>query len=276
MSTSTEAGTLLDYAEDLGVDRMGIPVLFRDAHVLVLNKPAGLAVHCGPGGHPSVEDQLDELRFGFVRQPGLAHRLDADTAGCLILGRHPKALVKLGRMFAARQVEKIYWAVVAGDPAADSGVIDLPLARASNRQNGWRVRIDKRTGQPAVTLWRVLARAKRGNQALAWIEFKPQTGRTHQLRVHAAASGWPVLDDPIYAEAARRNNPTVGLALLARRLILPYASDRPPIDVSAPTPAHMRSLLALFGTPPPDDENSTHTNPYQKPIRPTDGHKHQA
>src|SRR5438309_3569898 len=116
-------------------------LVYRDGLMLVIDKPAGLAVHKGPKGGESLEDYFDALRFGLPRPPALAHRLDRDTSGCLVLGRHPKALRRLGRLFSEGQVEKIYWAVVAGMPAAAEGRIETGL-RKETRGTGWRMVVD--------------------------------------------------------------------------------------------------------------------------------------
>ncbi len=164
---------------------------------MVLDKPAGLPVHRGPRGGASIEDWLEPLRMGRRHLPQPAHRLDTDTAGCLVLGRTKPALGALGRIFAAGQADKTYWAVLRGGPAEDDGVIDAPLRKTSSAARGWRMEVHPE-GQRAVTHWRVLGRGA----GLTWVEFRPETGRTHQLRVHAAAQGWPILGDPLYGEAA--------------------------------------------------------------------------
>src|SRR4051794_32192893 len=131
-------------------------LLYRDGLMLVLDKPAGFAVHKGPKGGESLEDYFGALRFGLPRAPALAHRLDRDTSGCLVLGRHRKALAELGRLFKAGCVGKTYWALVEGGPADDEGRIDLPLGR-KDATRGWWMKHDPQ-GQPAVTTWTVLGR----------------------------------------------------------------------------------------------------------------------
>jgi len=205
-------------------------VLHIDAHVLVIDKPAGLAVHPGPATPRSLDDHLDELRFGFHRQPQAAHRLDRDTSGCLVLGRHPKATKRLGQLFEAGQVEKVYWAVLSGEPAADAGRLDAPLRKITSKADGWRIIVDPK-GKPAVTDWRVLDR--KGGKAL--VEFRPQTGRTHQIRVHAAYLGHPIVGDPVYGKGA-------GLQLHARAITIPYREDAEPIDVVAVMPTTMQGF----------------------------------
>ncbi len=132
-------------------------VLYRDALMLVIDKPAGFAVHKGPKGGESLEDHFGALRFGLPRAPALAHRLDRDTSGCLVLGRHRKALAELGRLFKAGRIGKTYWAVVAGGPSEEEGRIELPLGR-KDATRGWWMKHDP-AGQPAVTTWKVLGRA---------------------------------------------------------------------------------------------------------------------
>src|SRR5215510_6012783 len=123
-------------------------VLYRDGLILVIDKPAGLAVHAGPSKAPNLEECFDALRFGLPRPPALAHRLDADTSGVLVLGRHPKALSKLGRLFSGRDTEKTYWAVVHGAPLADNGVFDQKLLKVNTR-SGWSVKVSN-NGQTAI------------------------------------------------------------------------------------------------------------------------------
>ena len=137
-------------------EEMVARLLYRDGLMLVIDKPAGFAVHKGPKGGESLEDHFDALRFGLPRAPALAHRLDRDTSGCLVLGRHRKALAELGRLFKQGRVGKTYWAVVEGGPAEDEGRIDLPLGRL-DESRGWWMKPDPH-GQPAVTTWKVLGR----------------------------------------------------------------------------------------------------------------------
>jgi tRNA pseudouridine32 synthase / 23S rRNA pseudouridine746 synthase len=214
-------------------------LLYRDGLMLVINKPAGFAVHRGPKGGESLEDHFDALRFGLPRAPALAHRLDRDTSGCLVLGRHHNALALLGRLFKSGAIDKTYWAVVEGAPGADEGVIELPLGRLDETR-GWWMKHDPE-GQPAVTKWRVTGRSG----ALTWLALEPVTGRTHQLRVHCAEMGWPVLGDPIYGNAPRNGGPI--LHLHAREIVVPLSKNRPPIRVTAPAPQHMRVALAACG-----------------------------
>jgi tRNA pseudouridine32 synthase/23S rRNA pseudouridine746 synthase len=280
--------------------------------MLVIDKPAGMAVHRGPKGGASLEDHFGALRYGLPRSPALAHRLDRDTSGCLVLGRHRKALAELGRLFKTGRVGKTYWAVVEGGPGEAEGRIDLPLGRL-DATRGWWMKTDPK-GQPAVTTWKVLGRSSasaarsehsfgaeraasvpsplvgegqgggyaansahgiypppqpsltRGEgalrasgaevdpihgapsthrQVLTWLALEPLTGRTHQLRVHCAAMGWPIVGDAIYGTAPRTGGP--GLALHSREIVVPLYKNREPIRVIAPVPAHMRERLLACG-----------------------------
>lgn len=209
---------------------MDIPVLFADARFVVLNKPAGLPVHAGPSGGASVEDsfpQLSKRRDG----PWLAHRLDADTAGCLVVALRKAALLAAQAEFAAGRARKIYWAIVQGSPAAAHGTIDLPLLKHQTR-TGWTMIVDPK-GQTAITGWRVLGRG----DGHTWLELVPRTGRTHQLRVHCAHQGWPILGDALYGTGTN-------LHLLARSITLDLD---PVLTATAPPPAAMHPALAACG-----------------------------
>jgi RluA family pseudouridine synthase len=208
--------------------------------VLVIDKPAGVPTHRGPRARASVEDWLEALRFGKRHRPEPAHRLDADTAGCLVLGRTKPALAALGCAFAEGRVAKTYWAVVQGGPEGEEGVIDLALAKTSTREDGWRMRPDPQ-GQRAMTAWRVLGRGG----GTAWLSLSPRTGRTHQLRVHCAARGFPILGDALYGSASAG-----GLQLLAHAVTIPGWEGRQAVTVQAPVPVHMRAALAACGWRP--------------------------
>ena len=219
-------------------------LLYRDGLILVVDKPAGLPVHRGPKGGKSFEDFFRHLRFGLPRDPALAHRLDRDTSGCLVLGRHRKALEKLMKLFKQGHIAKTYWAVVRGGPEQPEGLIDLPLGRL-DATRGWWIKVDEH-GQPAQTRWRVLGHG--GD--LCWLELRPLTGRTHQLRVHCAALGFPIFGDPIYGGAA----PPETLHLHARKICIPLSSGKAPVEVEALVPEHMKTLLSACGWTPALDE----------------------
>jgi tRNA pseudouridine32 synthase/23S rRNA pseudouridine746 synthase len=295
-------------------------VLYRDGLMLVVDKPAGVPVHRGPKGGGSLEDHFDALRFGLPRPPALAHRLDKDTSGCLVLGRHRKALAHLGLLFKHGKVGKTYWAMVEGGPDADEGTIDLPLGRL-DEERGWWMKPDPH-GLQSVTTWKVLGRSaagavtgasavdhpplqgegrtaegrpgwgrggaaddgrveddnsaactkalapppglldrgrlrpapvrqsdlpppRGGDKRFTWLALTPVTGRTHQLRVHCAASGWPIVGDAIYGNAPRFTGPPQ--MLHAREVVVPISKNKPPIRVVAPVPDHMRDALRACG-----------------------------
>jgi len=232
-------------------------LLYRDGLILVLDKPAGFAVHKGPPsarGGRSLEDFFDALRFGLPRAPALAHRLDRDASGCLVLGRHRKALAELGRLFKSGRIGKTYWAVVEGGPADEEGRIDMPLGR-KDATRGWWMKHDPH-GQPATTSWKALGRG----EGLTWLALEPLTGRTHQLRVHCAEMGWPIVGDSVYGSAARMAGP--GLHLHAREVVVPIYKNRAPVTVRAPVPAHMHERLRACGWE--DDAESPPATPVRQ------------
>jgi tRNA pseudouridine32 synthase / 23S rRNA pseudouridine746 synthase len=233
--------------KEITPDDMLARVLYRDGLMLIVDKPAGLAVHRGSKGGASLEDYFDALRFGLPRPPALAHRLDKDTSGCLVLGRHRKALAHLGLLFKHGKVGKTYWAVVEGGPDANEGTVELSLGRLDETR-GWWMKPDP-NGLPSVTTWRVLGRSSvtgaEGGTKLTWLALTPVTGRTHQLRVHCAASGWPIVGDNIYGTAPRFTGPPQ--ALHAREVVVPISKNKAPVRVTAPVPDHMREWLRACG-----------------------------
>jgi RluA family pseudouridine synthase len=214
-------------------------LLYRDAMMLVIDKPAGIPVHAGPKGGDNLEMFLPALRFGLPATPALAHRLDKDTSGCLALGRHRKATARLGELFASGAVEKTYLAVVVGGPPNEEGVIDAPLARKSHDRRSWWMKVAD-AGLPSVTHWRVLG----SGGGVTALELRPQTGRTHQLRVHMAHLGCPIVGDGVYG-GDRARGIDRHLHLHARALAVPLYPKKPIVAVEAPPPPHMAALLAL-------------------------------
>jgi tRNA pseudouridine32 synthase/23S rRNA pseudouridine746 synthase len=223
-------------------------LLHRDGLMLIIDKPAGIPVHRGPKaaqGEVNLEQFFGQLTFGLPRNPALAHRLDRDTSGCLVLGRHRKALDRLATLFKQGKVDKTYWAIVEGVPEAEEGLIDTPLGRRDETR-GWWMKVDP-AGQPSRTAWRVLGRGLDPQTRLpvAWLALKPLTGRTHQLRVHCAAQGWPILGDAVYGTAPRQGGPP--LHLHAREIVVPLQKNKPPVSAVAPVPEHMRERLLACG-----------------------------
>jgi tRNA pseudouridine32 synthase/23S rRNA pseudouridine746 synthase len=200
-------------------------VLFIDGEAIVIDKPAGLAVHPGSKTRESLEDYLHHFRFGFQRLPLPVHRLDRDTSGCLLLARNPKAHKRFQRAFEEKKVAKAYIAVLDGVPEAGAGTIDIPLGKVSTAEEGWRIVPDPR-GKTAVSHWRVAA--VRDGRAV--IIFTPETGRTHQLRVHAAEGlGIPISGDPVYGAGK-------GPMLLHAHKFEMERGDKPPVLAVAPLP----------------------------------------
>ena len=200
-------------------------ILYIDAEAIVIDKPAGLPVDPPRAGGDSITARADELKFGFQRPPVAMHRLDRDTSGCLLLARNPKARSKFQTAFESGTVEKSYVAVVDGVPEGADGLIDLPLVKFSTAGTGWRMVPDD-AGKRAQTRWRKIA--EKDGQAL--VEFTPLTGRTHQLRVHAARGlGAAIVGDPVYGAGAGP------MLLHSRRLVVPRGT-KPPIDVTAAVP----------------------------------------
>lgn len=211
---------------------LGQHVLFLDGEALVIDKPAGLAVDPPRAGGISLENHLASLTFGFRRWPVAVHRLDRDTSGCLLLSRNPKAHARFQQAFEAHQVTKRYVAILDGVPDAAEGVVDLPLAKVSTAAHGWRMTGDPR-GKASRTVWRVLA--ERDGRAL--VEFRPETGRTHQIRVHALEGvGRPVTGDPVYGAA----HPG-GMMLHAIALTVPR-TGKPDIIAEAPWPDRFTAM----------------------------------
>ncbi|WP_338467095.1 RNA pseudouridine synthase [Novosphingobium sp. ZN18A2] len=210
-----------------------IPILFEDGEALVIDKPAGLPLDRPRAGGECLEDHLDTLKLGFQRPPAPVHRLDRDTSGCLLLARNPKALKRFSAAFEAREVEKVYFGIVAGPVTGEEGEIALNLSKVSTAKEGWRM-IPAKKGKPALTRWRKIA--EHGGNTL--VEFRPETGRTHQIRVHAASGlGHALLGDPVYgsAKGAART------MLHAHSLWVPR-EGKDPIAATAPFPPDFLAL----------------------------------
>jgi len=219
-------------------------VIHRDAQAIVINKPPGLATQGGTKTHDHVDGLLDALMFERDDRPKLVHRLDKDTSGALLLARTARAAAYFAKSFASRSARKVYWALVVGVPNIEDGIIDLPLAKQPGT-GGEKMHVDREGGLPARSRYRVIERA--GNRA-AWVELQPHTGRTHQLRVHMAAIGHPIVGDGKYGGKDAFLSGTISrkMHLHARRIRIDHP-DRSPLDLRAEPPAHFRESLADLG-----------------------------
>jgi len=227
-------------------------ILYQDDHLIVLNKPYGLAVQGGPGISRHVDGMLEGLRNAAGERPRLVHRLDRDTTGLLLIARTPGTAAKLAASFRGRDMDKTYWAVVAGRPVPVEGEIDLPLKRIGG-DRGERTAPAERDdvdAARAITEYRTLDHAAR---KLAWLELKPHTGRTHQLRVHCVAIRAPILGDVKYARPDQNNAfaaTVAGLSekmhLHARSLVFPHPAGGI-MRVEAELPPHMVETFHSIG-----------------------------
>ena len=221
-------------------------ILFIDGEAIVIDKPAGLAVDAPRAGGDSIERRAGELTLGFARPPVAMHRLDRDTSGCLLFARNHKSRATYQQAFEAGTVRKAYVAVVDGVLDADEGIIDLPVAKTSSAAGGWRM-IVADAGKPAVTRWRRIAEV----EGETMVEFRPETGRTHQIRVHAARGlGAAIVGDPVYSRPDDHDGPLMvlpdsGMLLHASRLAVPR-DKKDDIDVTAPLPERFGRWLDLY------------------------------
>lgn len=224
-------------------------VIHRDDDVIALNKPPGLAVQGGTGTTRHIDAMLDALRFGKKQRPRLVHRLDRDTSGALLLARSAAIAARLGRTFQTRRVRKIYWALVMGCPEKAQGRIDLALEKRAGPR-GERMAGGGGSARRAETLYSVVEHA---GQTAAWLALWPLTGRTHQLRVHCAAIGHPIVGDGKYG-GRDAFLPADGVAkqlhLHARELLLPHPSGTGELRVRADLPPHMVKTWKMFGFDP--------------------------
>jgi tRNA pseudouridine32 synthase/23S rRNA pseudouridine746 synthase len=206
-------------------------ILFQDKRFIVINKPAGLPVHATREGGPNVEDFFP-LWSKAKNGPWLAHRLDRDTAGCLVIALKKSALLAAQELFAKNGVSKTYWAIVAGTPSKAQGEIDLALEKTTIGKD-WKMTASA-GGLPARTSWQL----RGSNGGKSWLELHPHTGRTHQIRAHCAAMGHSIIGDPVYGDGKR------ALCLLAQAILLPLD---PPVSAIAPVPPHMVQMLKDCG-----------------------------
>ena len=224
-------------------------VIHKDPDVLVIDKPPDLTVQGGTGVTRHLDGLLDGLMFEATERPRLVHRLDRDTSGVMVLARHRKAAAHLGRSFNGKEARKVYWAATVGVPDLHRGRIDLPLNKLPAK-GGERMVVDPDNGKRAVTLYSLLERS--GNR-LAWIAFWPQTGRTHQIRVHAAEIQTPILGDGKYGGADAFVQSDVlprQLHLHAREISLPHPSGKGTLHAVADLPPHMKKTWTHMGFSP--------------------------
>jgi len=213
-------------------------ILFIDGDAIVIDKPAGLPVDAPRLGGDCIEYRIQELMLGFKRAPTPMHRLDQDTSGCLLFARNPRARAEAQAAFESGAVEKVYLAVLGAEIEGDEGVIDLPLGKVSSAEAGWRM-VGDPTGKPAQTRWRKLN--VRDGKTL--VEFRPLTGRTHQIRVHAREGlGVGIVGDRVYGY------PGGEMLLHASRLVVPRGT-KPTIDVTAPLPERFGEWIADASAP---------------------------
>lgn len=223
-------------------------ILYKDERILIVNKPAGLAVQGGTNTERNLDDMLVALQFDKKDKPRLVHRLDKDTSGVLILARDANTAAELSEYFRFKDITKIYWALVVGRPEIEEGRIDLPLAKRSLGKDSRmeKVDIDEEDGKSAITRYKVLDGLA---DSLSFVELEPITGRTHQLRVHMAAIGNPIVGDGKYggsdAFISTMDLPKQ-LHLHARRIELPDWNGKTLI-VEAPVPQHMRKSFDILG-----------------------------
>lgn len=219
-------------------------VLAHSPSAFVLNKPPGLATQGGTRTKEHLDGLLDGLIEPGQPRPKLVHRLDKDTSGAILVARTPRAAAFFSKAFSGRTARKIYWALVVGVPSVEDGFIDLPLTKQPGT-GGEKMHVDEENGLPSRTRYRVIERA--GNRA-AWVELQPLTGRTHQLRVHMAAIGHPIVGDGKYAgqEAFLTGTVSRKLHLHARRLRIDDP-DGGRIDVTAEPPEHFAASLSALG-----------------------------
>ena len=223
--------------------------LYEDKDVLIINKPMGLAVQGGSGTTRHVDGLLESLQEDDGQRPRLVHRLDKDTAGCLVIAKTRFAASTMAKSFRARTTRKIYWALVAGVPRVRQGRISTYLAKEGEEGDS-RMRVARHGDEGASHALTYYAIVDTAAQKLAWLSLKPVTGRTHQLRAHAAHIGHPIVGDPKYFDIENWELPggiQSKLHLLARRIVIAHPRTGKPIDVTAPLPPHMQQSFNLLG-----------------------------
>ena len=226
--------------------------LYEDADMLVLNKPMGLAVQGGSGTTRHVDGMLDEITAKDGQRARLVHRLDKDTAGCLLIAKNRLSAAELTKTFRTRSAQKVYWALVAGVPRVHQGRVSTYLAKDEEAEAKHEAKMKvaehgDEGAQHALTYYAVLEKAAR---ICAWVSLKPVTGRTHQLRAHMAHIGNPIIGDAKYFDRDEWELPPGmqnKLHLLARRIRVPHPRTGKLVDVSAPLPPHMKQSWNMLG-----------------------------
>lgn len=228
---------------DKDVAEMKSHVIYRDEAVIAINKPAGLPTQGGTGQTRHVDGLLDALRFGSEHRPKLVHRLDKDTSGALLLGRTPKAAAALARAFQTRETDKRYWALVAGTPKNRDGRISVRMDKINMKGNERMV--VAADGKPSLTDYSLIESA---GQMASWLALKPHTGRTHQLRLHCAEMGHPIVGDGKYGGQAAFLTGAISrkLHLHSRFIAFPHP-DGGMLTVTAPLPDHMQTSFDFLG-----------------------------
>jgi len=253
-------------------------VIHKDPQAFVLNKPPGLATQGGTKTTQHVDGLLDALQYDNEGRPKLVHRLDKDTSGALLVARTARAAAFFAKTFSGRTAKKVYWALVVGVPSIEDGVIDLPIAKQPGT-GGEKMHVDEAEGQAAKSRYRVIERA--GNRA-AWVELQPYTGRTHQLRVHMAAIGHPIVGDGKYGGPAAFLTGGISrkMHLHSRRISVDHP-DGGKIEVEAELPTHFAESLAGLGfelmagnmmpldapPPPTKADQKAKAKAHAKPVR---------
>ena len=256
------------------LDQAEAMLIERTDSALVLNKPPGLATQGGTKTHAHVDGLLDAYAGEDEPRPRLVHRLDKDTSGVLLVARTPGSAAFFSRRFSGRSAKKVYWALVVGVPEIADGIIEAPIAKQPGT-GGEKMHVDEENGQPAKTKYRIVDRA--GNRA-AWLELEPLTGRTHQLRVHCAAIGHPIVGDGKYGgqDAFLTGSISRKMHLHARRLIIDAPKDSKgrggKLDVTAELPEHFAATMEQLGFDPAMSDAA----PEQGPPPPSREQKKQA